>query len=163
MAIPPRWAGRAPLLFPIVGALAGGTYRWDFKTYPLARHGFARGKMFSIESTAASSAVFRLNADEDTLQVYPFDFELQVHFKLIGATLSLATQIRNKGPGEMPASFEATIPRFCWPLPSRAAAAAILNFVDFETDEPALQAHRPGRLADPGSAGRRRSLIGAWR
>ena len=39
---PEVWAGRAPLLFPIVGALAGGSYRLGCDRYPLSRHGFAR-------------------------------------------------------------------------------------------------------------------------
>src|ERR1700678_3555321 len=43
---PSVWSGRAPLLFPIVGALAGGAYRLGPKTYHLSRHGFARGKLF---------------------------------------------------------------------------------------------------------------------
>jgi galactose mutarotase-like enzyme len=131
---PAVWAGRAPLLFPIVGVLAGGAYRWGSKAYPLPRHGFARGKLFSIESAAASSAVFRLNADKGTLQVYPFHFELEVHFTLIGATLSLSTWIRNHGPGEMPASF-GYHPAFRWPLPFGQPRSS--HSVLFEADEPA--------------------------
>src|ERR1700758_1895361 len=57
---PAVWAGRAPLLFPIVGALAGGNYRVGSKSYPLPRHGFARGKTFAIENTTPSSAAFKL-------------------------------------------------------------------------------------------------------
>ncbi|HXI49266.1 MAG TPA: hypothetical protein VNH39_11840, partial [Steroidobacteraceae bacterium] len=64
---PEVWAGRAPLLFPIVGALAGGIYRLGSQTYRLPRHGFARGKLFATESTGASAAVFRLVADEASL------------------------------------------------------------------------------------------------
>lgn len=131
---PAVWAGRAPLLFPIVGVLAGGSYRWDSKAYPLPRHGFARGKLFSVVSAETSSAVFRLNADEGTLRVYPFHFELEVHFTLAGATLSLATRIRNQGPGEMPASF-GYHPAFRWPLPF--GQPRLSHFVQFEADEPA--------------------------
>src|ERR1700722_17668048 len=45
---PSIWAGRCPLLFPIVGALAGGTYRLGSKLYHLSRHGFARNSPFQI-------------------------------------------------------------------------------------------------------------------
>ena len=131
---PAVWAGRAPLLFPIVGVLAGGAYQWGSKTYPLARHGFARGKLFSIESAAAAGAVFRLSADPATLQVYPFHFELEVHFELLGATLSVTTRIRNQGPGEMPASF-GYHPAFRWPLPFGQPRSS--HGVLFEVDEPA--------------------------
>jgi galactose mutarotase-like enzyme len=138
---PAVWAGRAPLLFPIVGMLAGGLYRWGSKAYALRRHGFARGKLFSIESASAAAAVLRLTADEDTLRVYPFHFELQVHFALEGATLSVTTRIRNQGPAEMPASF-GYHPAFRWPLPFGQSRSS--HFVLFEADEPA-----PFRRVDP--------------
>jgi galactose mutarotase-like enzyme len=131
---PAVWAGRAPLLFPIVGVLAGGSYRLGSKSYHLARHGFARGKVFSIQNTTSSTADFRLCADEASLQVYPFRFELDIHFELIGATLSLTTSVRNNGDGDMPASF-GYHPGFRWPLPFGQPRSS--HVIEFETDEPA--------------------------
>jgi galactose mutarotase-like enzyme len=131
---PKVWAGRAPLLFPIVGVLEGGTYRLGTKRYPLARHGFARGKLFSIDSASSSAAVFRLIADESSLQVYPFQFELQVRYELKGATLSVTAWIRNCGSTAMPASF-GYHPGFRWPLPFGNARSS--HFIEFESDEPA--------------------------
>jgi galactose mutarotase-like enzyme len=131
---PAVWAGRAPLLFPIVGALVGGSYRLGSKTYHLPRHGFARGKVFSIENTASSAAAFRLSADEASFQVYPFRFELDVHYELTGPTLSLTTSVRNKGDADMPASF-GYHPAFRWPLPFGQPRSS--HFIQFEADEPA--------------------------
>jgi galactose mutarotase-like enzyme len=131
---PAVWAGRAPLLFPIVGALAGGSYRLGSATYPLARHGFARGKPFSIENTTSSTADLRLRADEATLQIYPFRFELDIHFELVGPTLSLTTSVRNDGDADMPASF-GYHPAFRWPLPFGQSRSS--HVIEFETDEPA--------------------------
>jgi galactose mutarotase-like enzyme len=131
---PQVWAGRAPLLFPIVGVLTGGIYRLGSQTYRLPRHGFARGKLFATESTGASAAVFRLVADESSLLVYPFQFELEVRYELLGATLSVTTWIRNKGSTAMPASF-GYHPGFRWPLPFGGARAS--HFIEFESDEPA--------------------------
>jgi len=131
---PQVWAGRAPLLFPIVGVLAGGIYRLGSQTYRLPRHGFARGKLFATESTGASAAVFRLVADESSLLVYPFQFELEVRYELHGATLSVTTWIRNKGSTAMPASF-GYHPGFRWPLPFGRARDS--HFIEFESDEPA--------------------------
>jgi galactose mutarotase-like enzyme len=131
---PKVWAGRAPLLFPIVGVLVGGAYRLGTKTYRLPRHGFARGKLFSMESKDSSAASFRLVADESSLQVYPFQFELDVRYELKGATLSVTTWIRNPGGAAMPASF-GYHPGFRWPLPFGQARSS--HFVEFESDEPA--------------------------
>jgi galactose mutarotase-like enzyme len=131
---PKVWAGRAPLLFPIVGVLVGGTYRLGTNTYRLPRHGFARGKLFSIESKNPSAAVFKLVADESSLQVYPFQFELEVRYELNGAALSVTTWIRNRGSTAMPASF-GHHPGFRWPLPFGHARSS--HFIEFESDEPA--------------------------
>src|ERR1700712_2863869 len=47
---PAIWAGRAPLLFPIVGTLADGAYRLgkgaSARHFELPRHGFARNSGF---------------------------------------------------------------------------------------------------------------------
>jgi galactose mutarotase-like enzyme len=130
---PSVWAGRAPLLFPIVGVLAGGVYRLGGKTYPLSRHGFARDKIFSLQNSSPSAAAFKLQADEATYAVYPFHFELDVRYDLSGATLSLTTSIRNVGAADMPASF-GYHPAFRWPLPIGQPRAS--HFIEFETDEP---------------------------
>src|SRR5262249_45478089 len=130
---PAVWNGRAPLLFPIVGTLAGGIYRLGSSSYLLSRHGFARGTMFTIAGTTASSATFRLTEDSTTLKVYPFRFELLVDFSLEHSTLHVATQIRNTGSEDMPASF-GYHPAFRWPLPYGQPRAA--HFVEFATNEP---------------------------
>jgi galactose mutarotase-like enzyme len=130
---PNFWAGRAPLLFPIVGVLAGGVYRLGAKAYSLSRHGFARDKNFSLHNSSASSAAFRLSADDSTYAVYPFHFELDVRYELSGAMLSVSTAIRNAGGTDMPASF-GYHPGFRWPLPFGQPRAS--HYIEFETDEP---------------------------
>lgn len=130
---PSIWAGHAPLLFPIVGALADGAYRLGSRRYAMARHGFARRTAFRVLESTPRSALFRLEADDATLQVYPFLFELDVHFALQGPTLAITTLIRNNGDTEMPASF-GHHPAFRWPLPYERPRSA--HFIEFEQDEP---------------------------
>jgi galactose mutarotase-like enzyme len=130
---PAFWNGRAPLLFPIVGALAGGVYRVAGKTYALSRHGFARGKAFEVVSTSSCEALLRLKADDETLAVYPFYFQLQVRFELRDSTLRVTTSVSNDGDTPMPASF-GYHPAFRWPLPFGAARA--LHAIEFDLDEP---------------------------
>jgi galactose mutarotase-like enzyme len=131
---PAVWAGRAPILFPIVGMLVGGKYRLGSKTYQLPRHGFARNRLFSIQSPSPSSAIFALRSDDETWKVYPFKFELDIHFEVGGPTLSLTATIRNTGVEDMPASF-GWHPAFRWPLPYAQPRSS--HFIEFETDEPA--------------------------
>lgn len=128
------WAGRAPILFPIVGSLAGGSYRFGDRRFALSRHGFARGKPFEVVATTGSSATFRLRADEATLAVYPFAFELEVSYVLASATLSINASVRNTGSEPLPASL-GFHPGLRWPLPYGPTREA--HFIEFEADEPA--------------------------
>jgi galactose mutarotase-like enzyme len=130
---PAFWNGRAPLLFPIVGALAGGTYRLGEKTYALSRHGFARGSAFEVLTVSPTAASLRLEADDRTLAVYPFPFQLQVHFEITGSTLTLTTSVVNDGDAPMPASL-GYHPAFRWPLPFGAARAQ--HAIEFDLEEP---------------------------
>ncbi len=153
---PAVWAGRAPILFPIVGTLAGGRYRVGAKEYRLARHGFARGRTFEVIEATFSRALFRLSADAQTLQVYPFPFQLDVEFSLAGATLSVTSSVRNMGTEPMPASI-GYHPGFRWPLPYGQPRAA--HFIEFADDAaPSIRrlnadglltsAHHPSPVAD---------------
>jgi galactose mutarotase-like enzyme len=130
---PSVWAGRAPLLFPIVGALAGGRYRLGSAAYALPRHGFARVKRFDVVGASSDAATLRLKADETTLEVYPFRFELDVSFALNGATLSVTTSVRNLGDDDMPASI-GYHPGLRWPLPFGRPRSS--HFIEFAMDEP---------------------------
>ena len=161
---PSVWAGRAPLLFPIVGALAGGVYRIGSTSYRLPRHGFARISTFQVLESKDASAAFRLQASDATLPLYPFNFQLDVHYALTGATLAVTALIRNLGDREMPASF-GYHPAFRWPLPYGHERSE--HFIEFASDEPApirrLDAAGlllPGRDPTP-IAGRRLALTDA--
>jgi galactose mutarotase-like enzyme len=131
---PAVWSGRAPLLFPIVGAHAGGRYRLGEKTYALPRHGFARHSLFQVLERDGRRAVFRLAASEATRAVYPFDFVLDVTYAVDGPALAITADIRNHGKGPMPASF-GFHPAFRWPLPYGEARAD--HRIRFWNDEPA--------------------------
>jgi galactose mutarotase-like enzyme len=130
---PAVWTGRAPILFPIVGMLVDGKYRLDSRSYSLPRHGFARNRGFSVLSSTAGKAAFRLSADDATLQVYPFRFELDIQFELSGPTLTMTATIRNPGHDEMWASF-GWHPGFRWPLPYGQPRSS--HFIQFDQEEP---------------------------
>jgi galactose mutarotase-like enzyme len=131
---PAVWAGRAPLLFPIVGMLVAGQYRSGGETFHLPRHGFARVRRFEVTEAGPTSATFRLTADAQTLAVYPFQFVLEVNFAIQDSTLSVTSWIRNRGDDDLPASL-GYHPAFAWPLPYGQDRAA--HFIEFEADEPA--------------------------
>jgi len=89
------WARHAPILFPIVGQVKGGKYKVDGVEYSLGQHGFARDKVFMLEEITKTSAVFKLESDEDSLEIYPFKFELFVKYNLLGGKLDISYEVVN--------------------------------------------------------------------
>jgi galactose mutarotase-like enzyme len=132
-ADPAFWSGRAPLLFPIVGALADDTLRVDGGSYRMPKHGFARRSAFALAEHCAHRAVFRLADSAETRASYPFAFALDMAFTLSGMTLAMEATVRNTGDAPMPFSF-GFHPAFAWPLPGGADKAA--HRVVFAQDEP---------------------------
>lgn len=113
---PRWWTGRAPLLFPIVGALADGAYRLGREIWRLPQHGFARHSQFALEGRGRDFVTFRLRESEDTRSVYPFPFQLDVTWTVADATLTLQAQVTNRGRRPMPMAI-GFHPAFRWPLP----------------------------------------------
>lgn len=132
-ADPAFWSGRAPILFPIVGAVNGNVIRVDGRKYPMNKHGFARRSLFEVVEQTAASATLRLRDSEETRAVYPFAFALDLTFALDGATLMVTAALSNAGEGPIPAQF-GFHPAFAWPLPFGHDRAS--HRIVFEHDEP---------------------------
>lgn len=94
---PAFWSKKSPVLFPIVGGLKDNTYQYQGKSYTLNRHGFAREKEFSVSAQTTDSICFTLEADEESLQVYPFRFRFSVIYTLLGQQLTVAYLVENTG------------------------------------------------------------------
>lgn len=139
---PAFWTGRAPILFPVIGMLNGGVYRYDGTTFAMPKHGFARRKTFAVTAQSNASVTLQLGADAETRAIYPFDFTLDVQFTLAGASLTVAAILANHGAAAMPASI-GFHPALRWPLPFGQPRAA--HRLLFDADEPA-----PVRRIDSG-------------
>lgn len=132
-ADPAFWTGHAPLLFPIVGRLRGDAYQLDRTEYALPQHGFVRRRAFSLVEQDEGRALFRLDADDATRAVYPFEFRLDMEFALNGSTLAMTATVENRGDTDMPFSF-GYHPAFAWPLPTGGAKED--HRIVFEKPEP---------------------------
>ncbi|RUU77045.1 aldose 1-epimerase family protein, partial [Mesorhizobium sp. M7A.T.Ca.TU.009.01.1.2] len=123
-----------PVLFPIVGRLAGDHLRHRSRTYPMTQHGFARDKPFAWAQKGPRSCTLVLTDDADTRARYPFAFRLEVTYTLVRQQLDVTFDITNTGDEPLPASIGAH-PAFNWPLqPDLAKTDYWLTFAD---DEPA--------------------------
>ncbi|CAN5421216.1 aldose 1-epimerase family protein [soil metagenome] len=133
-ADPRWWTGHAPLLFPFVGKLRNDSYRVNGENYTLPQHGFARKHRFALVESDAASALFRLGSDWTTMENYPFELQLDMHFVLVGATLAMTATVRNLDDTDMPFSL-GYHPAFAWPLPYGGRAED--HRIIFEKPEPA--------------------------
>lgn len=126
------WKGRAPILFPIIGALNGGHFLWHGARYALPRHGFARDRLFELVHQSEHEVLLRLAADSETRRVYPFDFRLDVAFSLQGEQLTVQASVHNTGTGVLPASL-GFHPAFRWPL--QGSQSRDDYFLEFAAEE----------------------------
>lgn len=94
-AKPEVWARHAPVLFPIVGKLKNNTYNYRAKEYELNQHGLARDMVFECVERIENAALFKLNSSQETKQIYPFDFELNILYQLQEDNLSITYSVKN--------------------------------------------------------------------
>lgn len=143
-ADPAFWTGHAPILFPFVGALNGGTYRLDGQEFAMPQHGFARRRTFTPIAQDKASVTLRLTDDEESRVVYPRAFWLDVRHAIEGSTLTTTVSVENRDERDLPASI-GFHPAFAWPLPYGRARDA--HVIEFDRDEPAKLARIvPGGL-----------------
>jgi len=129
------WTGRAPLLFPTVGMVAGGIARFGGRDFAMPKHGFARKARFAVVEALDHSATFRLEDSDETRAIYPFAFRLDVTHRLDGAVLETVATVTNSGDAAMPAGF-GFHPALRWPLPGTGATSKTRHLLRFDAEEP---------------------------
>ncbi|HBI2236563.1 TPA: aldose 1-epimerase family protein [Listeria monocytogenes] len=89
------WGSHSPVLFPTVGRLVEDTYLVDGKPYHLGQHGFARDRDFQVVEQTEKSVRFELDADEDSLAVYPYKFKLSIIYTIEKNTVAVSYEVEN--------------------------------------------------------------------
>jgi galactose mutarotase-like enzyme len=112
---PAYWGKKSPVLFPIVGGLRNNNYHHQGNNYQLSRHGFAREMDFTLVKQDDTSISFSLTSNDQTREVYPFDFIFTITYTLNKNTLHITFSVENTGTEAMPFSVGAH-PAFAVPL-----------------------------------------------
>ncbi len=99
---PRYWGGRAPNLFPFVGALRNGRAQSAQGEIVLPRHGFARKAEFAVETEKPDSVTYRLEPTEKIRKAYPYDFIFRVTHALKENTLTTVYRVTNPGKVDLP-------------------------------------------------------------
>jgi galactose mutarotase-like enzyme len=131
---PKHWERRAPLLFPVVGASAGGVIRIAHQDYPMPRHGFARDARFTIREQGEDMVRLQLTEDENTWTHYPFRFVLDVTAVVTPDKFELGFEVRNTDTSDMPYSF-GFHPAFPWPFDGERREDYVVAFECAERPE----------------------------
>ena len=87
-----HWKRYAPILFPIVGQLKNGKTIINNNEYEMSQHGFAR----DMEFEEIEQHKYLLKSSEQTLEKFPFEFELYVQYKINGNELKTTYTVINK-------------------------------------------------------------------
>lgn len=93
---PDVWYGQSPVLFPIIGNVLEGKYFLDEKEYLMPKHGLFRKRDAVLVEQSENKLVFMEKEDEETLAIFPYNFEVYVIFELIEKTLKVTHKIVNK-------------------------------------------------------------------
>lgn len=101
------WYGQSPILFPIIGRLLDDKYRLNGTEYTMPKHGIVRKKPFQLIESTEDSLTFRQSSDKESLEMYPYEFDLTVQFKLTHNGLSVTHTVYNKDSKVMYYSFGA--------------------------------------------------------
>lgn len=145
---PAYWGRRAPILFPIVGKVAGDLLRVDGQSYPMKQHGFARDADFvpapevvtapvpePVEGPAVSRFVM---AGDGSRGNYPFKYGLSVRYHVEGKRLYCAWAVENRDGRD---------------LHFQIGAHPAFNLPDYDPSDPVhgyIECHdADGRLVDP--------------
>lgn len=96
-ANPDFWNRTSPVLFPLVGNYKNKEIRYNGHVYSLPQHGFARDMEFEVISLTQNELWFGLSSDPETLRKFPFQFRLEIGYKLEARSLKVTWRVVNKG------------------------------------------------------------------
>lgn len=95
------WYGQSPILFPIVGRLIDDKYTLNNIEYTMPKHGFARKMNWSLLSKEDDTMSFILSETEDTLNIFPYKFDLIVTYTIEENKLKVNHCVVNKNDCDM--------------------------------------------------------------
>lgn len=97
------WGGQAPVLFPIVGTLfEGKALLKNGNTTTMGRHGIIRNQEFELIEQKEDEITFSIHSNDELFKQYPFQFEVQIRYKVEGKKVLTQYHVFNQGTEVMP-------------------------------------------------------------
>lgn len=114
-ADPKYWARHAPILFPIIGKLNNDRTVIKGKQCKMGQHGFARDLTHTLIDKSNTQAIFQVKSSVETMENYPYAFELTSKYEILNNTAKITYSITNPSEESMYFSF-GLHPAFRWPF-----------------------------------------------
>ena len=114
--------------FPNVGKLREDYYLIGNKKYSLLENGLANDRNFTVVSYQKDAIILRLESDDMTLKSFPYEFQLDITYRVYGPRLTVSFEVKNLSRREMLFSMGSTIP-FSLPLGEGKFEDYYLEFV----------------------------------
>tara|TARA_B100000214_G_scaffold223856_1_gene162906 strand:- start:63 stop:908 length:846 start_codon:yes stop_codon:yes gene_type:complete len=98
--------GGVPILFPICGSVPENKLFFFNKVFKMKQHGFARDIPWDINYRENNNdIIISLKSNDFTLQIFPFNFSIQLFVNFIKNGISLKSTIVNESNVKMPFSY----------------------------------------------------------
>ena len=112
-ADPEYWGRTSPVLFPFVGSVKDGRFRYNGEEYSMNQHGFARDMDFTLLSESDKEVWLALDSTDETYSKYPFYFRLEIGYQLLDSGVKVMWKVKNTGEKELYFSIGAHPAFFC--------------------------------------------------
>ncbi len=99
---PTYWERRAPILFPITGKVWNDSFCIDGTSYAMNKHGFLRDMTFTKIVDEDRHLAFSVRADDSTLNIWPYDFEVRIDYTLLRNVMTITWSVTNHDDRTMP-------------------------------------------------------------
>ena len=90
------WDRRSPVLFPNVGKVWQNTTHVNGQPYTLYQHGFLRDMVFKKIADEDRHLAFTCCADDESRNVYPFDFQVRIDYRLLRNVITVEWTVENR-------------------------------------------------------------------
>lgn len=99
---PTWWPRRAPVLFPIVGNIRNDRAQSAQGEVHLGRHGLARNYDHAVKEATDDAVTYEFASSSETREKFPFDFKLNMTYRLTDEGLEQHFAVTNTGDVALP-------------------------------------------------------------
>ncbi|MCM1130430.1 MAG: hypothetical protein NC310_00895 [Roseburia sp.] len=89
------WEEKSPILFPIIGNLKDGFYKYKEQSYFMNTHGFLKKQHFDLVEQKEDSITLKSTYSAETLIDYPFKYEFYITYTLIENRIQILLKVKN--------------------------------------------------------------------